>query len=268
MFDFLRRHPPTSNASARRRNAGTSGRIPRRDVVQHIAATVKRLQEAMDDQHPGDAPRDVAKADLRDGLTGLRNRAYLSRLARALAQDRAGTPLELCVLCVDLDDFKPVNERFGPGVGDDTLRQVGARLCRAARGDDIVFRLGGDEFLILAPCPVGEGAAVARLIATRLLTDLGRPFDRVPRAGLRIGACVGAALWRQGRGPLTEAIGHAGEALYAAKRAGRGQFRHYASRLVDRAPAAGKTTAAGAQGAAGAGGMPSGPNPGGSTAAL
>lgn len=239
MFDFLRRRPLGSNASSRSREVVTPGRTARRNDVQKIAATVRRLQAALDERIPGDLPNDdFGKGGLHDALTGLRNRAYLARLARALAHDTAGTPLELCVLCVDLDDFKPVNERFGASVGDETLRQVGARLSRTARAEDIVFRLGGDEFLVLAPCPVGEGASVARLIATRLLIDLRRPLERVPRAGKRIGACIGAALWRQGRGPLTEAIGHAGEALYAAKRAGRGQFRHYAARLVDREAAA------------------------------
>ncbi len=165
-----------------------------------------------------------------DPLTGLPNRTALTRLARELAEDGSLMAHEFSVVCLDLDDFRTVNERFGRSVGDRALRDVAIRIRQTARADDIVLRLGGDEFVVIAPAS-GDGvdSASAR-IADRLLTALQRPFEGLGPSALVLGGSIGTAQWRPGGPLLVEVIAQAGEALLAAKRAGRQQVRHYASR--------------------------------------
>ena len=106
-----------------------------------------------------------------DALTGLPNRAMFGEhlelsLARA---ERRG--LSVAVLFVDLDDFKGVNDRFGHTIGDELLKEVGARLVRATRATDLVARQSGDEFLILmADLEAGDDGATA-LEAVQIVLD-------------------------------------------------------------------------------------------------
>jgi len=93
----------------------------------------------------------------------------------------------------------------------------------------MVFRLGGDEFLILMNCPRGEGAALCRTMATRILADIQRPMTYRTLSNLRVGCSIGGAVWTPDGAPLADVICHADEALYAAKHGGRGVFRHFAN---------------------------------------
>ena len=200
-------------------------RSQRRNDVQRITAAVARLQNTGTDQ-------DIAVKTLEDRahhdpMTGLLNGAYLATLAERFEKREPAAPaMEFCVLCLDLDDFTPINERHGHAAGDQVLAQIGARLRHNARAQDFVFRLGGDEFMLVLPCPVGEGSALARSVAKRVLTDLQRPVSYLTLSGLRVGCSVGGTIWQPEAGPLAEAMQRANEALHAAKRAGRGQFRH------------------------------------------
>lgn len=199
-------------------------RSQRRNDVQRITAAVARLQTPLKDRELGvKTPEERAH---HDPLTGLLNRSYLATLSERLQQRELDAPaMEFCVLCLDLDDFKPINDRHGRAAGDQVLAQVGARLRQNAREQDFVFRLGGDEFMLLIPCPVGEASALARSVAARVLTDLRRPVSYLTLSGLRVGCSVGGAIWLPDAAPLAEAMQSADEALCAAKRAGRGQFR-------------------------------------------
>jgi len=221
--------PPPLGATITRPSGGAVSVVhaKRRNDVQRITAAVARLQTTLKDRER--AVKTLEERAHHDPLTGLLNRAYLATLSERLEgrQTHAGDApaMEFCVLCLDLDDFKPINDRHGHAAGDQVLAQVGARLRHNAREQDFVFRLGGDEFLLLLCCPVGEGNALARSVATRVLTDLRRPISYLTLSGLRVGCSVGGAMWQPGGEPLADAMKRADEALYAAKRAGRGQFR-------------------------------------------
>jgi diguanylate cyclase (GGDEF)-like protein len=199
-------------------------RSQRRNDVQRISAAVARLQNTLTDREL--AVKTPEERAHHDPLTGLLNRTYLATLTERLERRDADAPaMEFCVLCLGLDDFKPINDRHGHAAGDQVLAQIGTRLRHNARQQDFVFRLGGDEFMLLLPCPPGEGAALARSVATRVLTDLRRPVSYLTLSGLRVGGSIGGAIWLPSSAPLADAMRSADEALHAAKRAGRDQFR-------------------------------------------
>lgn len=212
--------PPGSPAQ------GGGPRSQRRSDVQQIAAAVTRLQATVKERD--DSIDQLADKARRDPLTGVWNRGYLPDMTESLRVALADGTSETCVLCVDLDGFKEVNDRYGHAAGDEVLVQAARRLRQAARAGDPVFRLGGDEFMLLLTCPVGEAAGLARSIAGRVLAELQRPMSYRTLSNLRITASVGGAVWSNPAEPLADTIAHADEALYAAKHSGRGMFRLYA----------------------------------------
>jgi diguanylate cyclase len=147
-----------------------------------------------------------------DPLTGLANRRVLAdRVDAALADPDVGAPFTLALL--DLDGFKPINDRLGHAAGDELLIAVGARLVAAAGPYALVARIGGDEFAVMAPEIEAEEAGA---LTTRLLAALIQPIliEDVP---VRIGASCGTASWPQD-GTTREALfRHADLALYSRK---------------------------------------------------
>lgn len=115
----------------------------------------------------------LAKESLHDVLTGLSNRrAFEQRLGSEVARVRRhGGPLALCL--IDLDEFQEVNDTLGYPVGDEVLRAVARRLERV-RGEDIAFRVGGDEFAVIFS-GIGEAGArkAVRRLETAILSDPG-----------------------------------------------------------------------------------------------
>ena len=150
-----------------------------------------------------------------DPLTGLANRSLFDQALRhALAGDGG-----VCVLLIDLDDFKQVNDRFGHAAGDQLLIVVAERLRSCVRHGDLAARLGGDEFaLLLADTKPDQGEAAA----ARVLQALDDP---VAMDGylLPVAASVGIAASLPGdRADPDRLLRHADAAMYAAKRQGKG----------------------------------------------
>ena len=163
-----------------------------------------------------------------DALTGLPNRRGLQQhLAAALPR---ATPQQLlAVYLLDLDGFKPVNDRYGHDVGDALLVAVGQRLQAQLRGGDVVARLGGDEFVVLATGLADEGAALG--VGQKLLAAFDSPFDA---AGQRcsVGLTAGYALAPLDGTTADELIKRADAAMYAGKQAGRRQVQRGGRSLV------------------------------------
>lgn len=157
-----------------------------------------------------------------DALTGLPNRRLLQdRLAQAMERSkRDGTLLAVCFL--DLDQFKPVNDRLGHAVGDQVLCAVAQRIALALRGADTVARIGGDEFVLL----LGDLAQPeeARQLLERLLLGVVQPiaFDGHQ---LQVSASMGATLYPTDPADATELLRHADQMLYLAKADGRACLR-------------------------------------------
>ena len=169
--------------------------------------------------------RDALADELRrqafhDSLTGLPNRAaFTERLIAQFARARRhGWPV--VVMLVDLDDFKPVNDRLGHHAGDLLLTEVAVRLRQGLREVDMVARYGGDEFaVVLAQLHVGSLVAVAE----RVLASLAAPCVILGEE-VAMHASVGAAVDEGGAGDPEELLRNADAAMYAAKRQGKDTF--------------------------------------------
>lgn len=148
---------------------------------------------------------------LSDARTGLPNaRAFQERL-RLSFEVRGRQPFT--VMYADLDGFKKVNDVLGHGAGDDVLKRVAAIFREAVRQQDMVARVGGDEFAFVLP---GAEAQAVRAIAERAL----RALDAMELSGgLRVGASFGAASSRQAA-DVAGIVALADQAMYTAKRAG------------------------------------------------
>ena len=156
-----------------------------------------------------------------DELTGLANRrSFNESLARATGGRQADAGF--AVLLLDLDDFKDVNDTLGHHYGDELLRLVAPRLRQAVRSDDIVARIGGDEFAVLLPGADGERAGQ---VAERLRAGFRRPFRLGPRAQ-SITASVGIALAPEDGADPIQLLQHADLAMYEAKTSRTGQARY------------------------------------------
>lgn len=153
-----------------------------------------------------------------DPLTGLMNRAGFERyLERAILE---GNGTRLALLYIDLDHFKPVNDRHGHPTGDKLLQHFAQRMRNLVRPSDAVARLGGDEFAI-ASAGVTDRADVTA-IATKLIDAAHAPFQ-VGDLRLRVGASVGIAFGADVELGWRELIERADAQLLAAKAGGRGR---------------------------------------------
>jgi len=161
----------------------------------------------------------LAKLAFHDPLTGLPNRRLLEdRLGKAIAgvegvQGGAG----LCLLYMDLNRFKPINDELGHDVGDLVLREVGSRLQAAVRRHDTVARVGGDEFVVLLQRV--DSTEVITHVTAAILNALSEPIQAGDHT-LRVGASVGIARYPSDGTDATALLKHADTAMYRAKRSG------------------------------------------------
>lgn len=178
------------------------------DITARKAAE-KRMQEAA--QH--------------DSLTGLPNRSLLSEYCThllAAAERRKGS---CAVLFIDLDRFKPINDLHGHATGDKVLQEVARRLKLCTRKEDVVSRLGGDEFIIVLPNVGGSGDA--EKVAQHIIDEIGKTID-LGLLQLHVSPSIGISLFQHHAKDLETLIRYADLAMYAAKKGGRSAYRVFA----------------------------------------
>ncbi len=168
---------------------------------------------------------------LHDGLTDLPNRAFFhEQLDAALAAGQGERSLT-AILCLDLDNFKNVNDAFGHACGDRLLQALALRLRGQLRDQDTLARLGGDEFAVVLPALTRLDDAKAT--AQRLIDAVAQPF-LIDEHSFTIGLSIGIA--SSNAGATAEALLRFGDmALYEAKRNGRNRFEVFRPELEEAA---------------------------------
>jgi diguanylate cyclase (GGDEF)-like protein len=164
-----------------------------------------------------------------DDLTGLPNRRGLSDgIMQSIARAKR-TKTRFAVLYVDLDHFKEVNDTKGHDVGDELLLAISKRLRRAVRDEDLVARMGGDEFVVLmTDIDLREDAAI---LAQKILNEAVAPVI-VGLYDLFWQASIGISTYPDDGHDATSLLKAADSALYRAKEEGRGRFHYYSEDLT------------------------------------
>ncbi len=157
-----------------------------------------------------------------DALTSLPNRVLMRLRMEGMLAARDGG--HVAVMCLDLDNFKSVNDTLGHPLGDLLLQQVARRLQGELRSDDTVARLGGDEFAVLQADT--ESADVASELAQRLLTVVSEPYE-IDGHTVTVGASIGIALAPNDGNDPDRLLKQADMALYRAKGDGKGALRFF-----------------------------------------
>jgi diguanylate cyclase (GGDEF)-like protein len=177
---------------------------------------------------------DAQRVASNDMLTGVANRVSLrdTLSAELLRADAQGRPLAL--LMIDLDRFKPVNDKLGHAVGDLVLKEVALRMSRVLRHGELVARYGGDEFAVLIPACGDAATSVA--IGERLVRAVSAPMV-VGGHAVEVGATIGVARFPDDAKVDEDLLQCADLALYQAKSERRGSVRCYDTGMAD-APSA------------------------------
>jgi diguanylate cyclase (GGDEF)-like protein/PAS domain S-box-containing protein len=186
----------------------------------NVAGLVFTLRDVTE-QHELEA--ELKHRAFHDALTGLPNRLlFHDRTARRVAAASNPGPVA-GVLFIDLDDFKVVNDTKGHSVGDELLKAAALRLSELTRKTDIAARLGGDEFALLVGA--AEDSAAVEAMAERIVSAFAEPF-RLSNGLMTTTVTVGVATTDDST-DTDELLRHADLALYAAKAAGKRQWRRY-----------------------------------------
>ena len=159
-----------------------------------------------------------------DGLTGLPNRSHWMTCARAALQGAHRHRHAMAVVFLDLDHFKRVNDTLGHTFGDELLQEVSQRLLPCLRREDMLARIGGDEFVALLPRLRRMDDAVA--VAEKLLAALNTSIH-IQNTEINLSASMGIACFPSDGDSLDTLLKHADTAMYAAKDAGRNGYRFF-----------------------------------------
>jgi two-component system, cell cycle response regulator len=178
----------------------------------------RRLQKRLDENY-----RRSLTLALTDELTGLYNRRYLfAHLDEQMARTN-GDGIGAALLLFDIDHFKRINDTYGHPAGDEILRQIARRAQDSVRSDDLVARLGGEEFAVVMP---ETGLAIAAAVANRLRLEIAsKPFT-LPAGGDRVDVTIsiGVTVANAGCEARDRFLKRADDALYEAKSAGRNRI--------------------------------------------
>lgn len=156
-----------------------------------------------------------------DALTGLANRRGFEGSAGTFLRAGVAAGTRFGLVLLDLDRFKPINDRYGHAVGDVVLREIARRLGTLVRPEDVVARIGGDEFAILVADVAGEALPS---LAERLVQAAHAPVP-TPIGDLSVGLSIGVATSTAGDAAIGDLSDRADRALYEVKLSGRGTWR-------------------------------------------
>ena len=157
-----------------------------------------------------------------DSLTGLKNRAYLQSANVRLKHDHLKHAC-ICVIVIDLDHFKDINDQYGHPTGDDILIRVASILADNVRSNDECYRIGGDEFIVIVK---SQTLSDTKKLAERLREKIAEDERLHVMSKGGISASLGLAVMLPNQ-PIEEVVSIADEMLYQAKRQGRNLVQSY-----------------------------------------
>ena len=175
-----------------------------------------------------EAENKIKRLAMHDVLTGLANRMWFRQALQEATERAAAHGTKLAVLMIDLDRFKPVNDRYGHLVGDLVLKEVAQRLRKVGRAGELRGRFGGDEFVAIVEYDSDD--AIPRNVGERLVKSLAEPMY-LQGLTVEIGGSVGIAIYPNDATNSEELVGKADMALYRAKSDGRGAVRSFDSAM-------------------------------------
>jgi diguanylate cyclase (GGDEF)-like protein/PAS domain S-box-containing protein len=198
-------------------------------VARDVSARKRAERQLLENQ------RKLVQLAHHDALTGLPNRLYLqSRLPRLLSQAMRGDKL-LVLIYIDIDHFKNINDSRGHGSGDALLRLVAQRLRHTIGTNDMVARMGGDEFIVVAT-DIPDRNAIEPL-AQRIMSGISAPIER-DGGSFGVTVSMGVSVYPEDSLDFEGLLKHADIALYQAKDRGRNNFQVFAAdmnvRLMER----------------------------------
>lgn len=164
----------------------------------------------------------MQKMALRDALTGIANRNAFNQQLLATIEEASKEGGEFALAFFDLDDFKPVNDRFGHPVGDTLLCHVAKIIEDSIRNEDVAARLGGDEFAIILKHV--EDRQLAEELVRRVVEKLAQPIV-LDGNEIQVGASAGISIFPSDADNAEDMIRSADQALYAAKASGKNQLK-------------------------------------------
>jgi len=231
--------PPVVFGNALRR--GISVPVPQRGGARHVIVAHRhedarefcvddaRFLEAVAHVIGGALDRAETEHELRrramqDPLTGLANRTLLAGQLAAELRHAKRLGHRVCLIAIELDRFKTVNDTLGHTVGDSLLRALASRLTTCVREEDLVARAGGDEFAVI--CTRTDNDHAIAQLAKRILDTVRQPFE-VDNRDVYLTASIGIAVSDHGQATAEELLRDADAAVSRAKELGGGRFEAF-----------------------------------------
>lgn len=191
-------------------------------IIVTVVVSNRRLRQEI--QRRKEAEAIITKLAMTDQLTGLANRnKFFEKLNDAIKLARR-QKTHIALAMIDLDDFKPVNDKYGHPAGDDLLTVIASRLASSCRDVDTVARLGGDEFSIIFISPIDKESLT--ILGDRILAEIAKPIA-IGTEQVTVGISIGFALFHAHDDNDKSLISKADQALYIAKDKGKNTYVMY-----------------------------------------
>ncbi|MCK9473199.1 EAL domain-containing protein [Sulfurimonas sp.] len=185
-----------------------------KDVI-HICSNITTLKEA---------DKKIYYHANYDSLTALPNRSYFKKQLKGILQKSSQNGSKIALLFIDLDKFKEVNDTYGHDIGDKMLVTIAKRLLNSVRKDDIVARIGGDEFVLIAKDI--KNIEIVEQLALKLQKKIRQPLE-IDAHIFNVTLSIGISIYPQHGTTSQELLKNADVAMYEVKKTKRDDFRIY-----------------------------------------